>query len=137
MRYVIPLLFLVAPAHAWEFSPTPICTLSETTQDTKTEITFDGEIYTLRLTDPDGWPVAPIFAIQFAPNGPVISTSRHQVQGDTLIVSDSGFGNVLTGLENNQRAYAQTGSVIRPIDLTGATEPVRAFRACDPLPPSA
>lgn len=130
---------IAAPAQAWQFSPTPICTLSATEAATQTIITYDGATYTLRLTHPQGWPVGPdagVFSIAFAPNGPVISTSRHRVSGTTLSVSDSGFGNVLAGLSLNQTAIASVANVTRRIDLTGAAGPTEAFRQCRPAKPA-
>jgi len=121
-------------AAAWEFTPSPVCTLTDASSPTRLEITFDGEIYAMTLTHPDGWPDAAAFSIQFAPNGPFISTNRHQVVGPALSVSDSGFGNVLTGLEINTRAVAILGPLEREIDLNGARPAVEAFRACDPGP---
>ncbi|MEM9580735.1 MAG: excinuclease ABC subunit B, partial [Pseudomonadota bacterium] len=126
---------LPLPARAWEFSPSPVCRVSDASSPTVVEMTFDGQLYTLTLTHPDGWPAADVFSIQFAPRGPFISTSRHQISGATLSVSDVGFGNVLTGLEINEAAIAILGPLQRVVDLSGAAPAIRAFRECDPAPP--
>ncbi len=132
MRLIPVLLLLATPLHAWEFSPTPVCTLTDAKSGTV--LTYDGAVYDITLTRPGGWPLADVFAIRFAPVGPTISTSRHQVEGDTLRVEDRGFGNVLNGLELNTTATALTGDAALTIDLTGAAAPTRAFRACTPGP---
>ena len=131
MRVIAALLVLSSPAAAWEFSPTPICTL-ESAQGAK--VTYDGALYTIALTRDEGWPVPPIFSIRFDPFGPLISTPRHVISGDTLTVSDTGFGNVLSGLARNETATAILGDVSVRFDLTGAAEPTRAFRACEDTP---
>jgi hypothetical protein len=110
--------------------------VTDSRSQTGVEMTFDGSTYVLTLTHRDGWPDAPLFAIQFAPNGPFIQTGRHIVRGQSLSVSDSGFGNVLNGLEFNARAIVQLGQISRIIDLTGAAGPVQDFRACTPAAPS-
>ncbi|MEM7644123.1 MAG: excinuclease ABC subunit B [Pseudomonadota bacterium] len=121
------------PAWAWTFSPLPICTLEQATETGTTRVTFDPStgIYAIALTRPDGWPPAPVFSIRFEGGAPLtISTPRHVIDGATLTVTDRGFGNVLAGLEFNATATAILGETIFPMDLTGAAEPVRAFRAC-------
>jgi hypothetical protein len=131
MRFVFPLLLLTSPASAWEFSPSPICTLRHAQPDIAVEVTYDGALYAIHLTRPGRpWPEAPVFAIGFAPFGPTISTPRHQVDGDRLTVTDTGFGNVLRGLEGNAQAVAMLGSVQAGIDLSGAAPEVAEFRAC-------
>jgi hypothetical protein len=127
---------VASPALAWEFSQSALCTVTDSRSQTGVEMTFDGSTYVLTLTHRDGWPDAPLFAIQFAPNGPFIQTGRHIVRGQSLSVSDSGFGNVLNGLEFNARAIVQLGQISRIIDLTGAAGPVQDFRACTPAAPS-
>lgn len=134
IRLALLLAALATPGAAWEFSPSPICTLRSTSGDTETEVTYDGALYRIRLTHADGWPDSPIFSIRFAPTGPFISTDRHIVDGSTLEVSDTGFGNVLNGLQFNQSASALLDGLSREIDLTGAADPVAEFRDCKPLP---
>ncbi|WP_375265889.1 excinuclease ABC subunit B [Planktotalea sp.] len=119
-------------ADAWEFSPSPICTVTDNGSDTDLKLTYDGALYTLELTHPEGWTNAEIFAIRFAPNGPFIQTTLHQITGSTLSVSDTGFGNVLTGLQNNVIAQALLGETIHEIALDGAFDPVEKLKNCEP-----
>jgi hypothetical protein len=138
MRALVALAFVTAgfgpttDAHAWEFSTEPICTVTDAGSQTALKLTYDGTIYTLHLTHSDGWASADIFAIRFAPNGPFIQTTRHQINGTTLSVADTGFGNVLTGLQINQTAQAMLGETIRDITLEGAFKPVEKFKSCKP-----
>ncbi|MFL4468866.1 hypothetical protein ACERZ8_02895 [Tateyamaria armeniaca] len=137
MRHLIPLLLLTTPAHAWEFTPTPICTLTHTEARADVELTYDHttRLYAIKVTTPQAWPAAPAFSIRFdgaAPN--TISTQRHQTDGATLTVTDSGFGNVLDGLEFNTTATAFTQTAAVTVSLEGAAEPVQKFRACTTAP---
>lgn len=131
---VVALTLATAPAGAWRFDPLPICTLSDEGSPTSVTVTFDGNLYAIHLTHPDGWPDAPRFAIRFAPNGPQIATDRHRVEGRTLTVTDTGFGNVLNGLQSNGTATALIGGLARDIDLSGAASAVAAFRQCPEVP---
>ena len=121
-----------SPALAWDFSTSPICTVINRGSDTSLKLTFDGELYVLRLSHLEGWQNAKVFAIRFAPNGPFIQTTRHQIDGQTLSVSDAGFGNVLKGLQNNQVAQVLLGETVRDIDLSGAYTPFENFKNCKP-----
>ncbi|MEM6758599.1 MAG: hypothetical protein AAF601_03885 [Pseudomonadota bacterium] len=137
MRNFIALLLLCGPAYAWEFSPTPICTLSHSEGATQMVVTYDHAtaLYAVAVTTPDGWPDAPAFSIRFdGPQANVISTRRHVVAGNTLTVTDSGFGNVLDGLEFNLSATAFTQTAAAEVSLEGAAEPVQAFRGCVKTP---
>ncbi|MEP5081088.1 MAG: hypothetical protein ABJR46_06475 [Tateyamaria sp.] len=131
-------LFNVAlPAHAWEFTPTPICTLTHTEEAASVELTYDHStaLYSINVTTPQGWPTAPAFSIRFdGPQPGLISTARHQIVGDTISVSDSGFGNVLDGLEINTSATAFTETTSVTVSLDGAAEPVARFRGCTDAP---
>ncbi|MDA7428097.1 hypothetical protein PGB28_06485 [Primorskyibacter aestuariivivens] len=134
MRLFCLLALLATPAIAWEFSPTPICILRND-GNVATEVTYDGTLYAIHLTRADGWPTAPVFAIRFEGAAPLtISTSRHVIDGTTLTVTDRGFGNVLSGLQFNHTATALIGDLAVPIDLSGAADPVRAFRDCPGTP---
>mgnify|MGYP000046903108 FL=1 len=121
-----------SPALAWEFSISPICTVTDRGSDTGLKLTFDGELYALHLSHIEGWQNAEVFAIRFAPNGPFIQTTWHQIDGQTLSVSDAGFGNVLKGLQDNQVAQVLLGKTFRDIDLSGAYTPVENFKNCKP-----
>jgi hypothetical protein len=127
------LIALASPLSAWEFTPFPICTLARTA-DPQVTVTYDGATYALHITRPEGWPPADVFSLRFAPNGPTISTTRHSIDGNRLTVTDSGFGNVLNGLQFNTTAIALIGNIQQPIDLQGAAPAVEAFRNCRPAP---
>ena len=141
MRPLIALLLLLtSPALAWDFTPTPICTIAEDTADLSVRVTFDPsqpEPYAITLTRPDPWPVTETFGLRF--DGPVpltIGTDRHRLSPDgrTLTVTDTGFGNVLDGLALNGTATALAGATEVPFDLTGARPAVEAFRSCGVVP---
>lgn len=128
---------MATPGLAWDFTPVPICTLSAQTEKGEVQVTYDprASLYEIRLiyTEELGWSEAPFFEIEFiGTRGNVISTNRHSVteDGKTLSVNDTGFGNVLDGLEFNSTAQARSGPNTMEMSLAGAAEPVQAFRAC-------
>ncbi len=134
--FAVFLALLPFPALAWEFSPTPICTLSTSAEMGDVAVTFNrgsGE-YAINLTLLEiEWDPAPSFSILFVgPRGRQISTDRHVISSDgtSLSVTDTGFGNVLDGIEFNQAAQARAGDTEMIIPLAGAAEPLEAFRAC-------
>jgi len=136
MRLATVLFCLALPAHAWEFTATPVCTLSHDTPEASVTVTWDPrrtEPYAIAVTRAAPWAGAPVFSMRFdGPRGNTIVTDRH-VTGDagrTLTVTDRGFGNVLDGLEFNETATALLGEESVPFPLEGAADPVRAFRAC-------
>ena len=139
MRCVALLLLVASPASAWEFSQEPICTLSHQNPSAHITVTFEvnPSQYKLEITlnGPD-WSTAPSFGISFdGVQSLTIGTNRHVIQGSSLSVVDSGFGNVLNGLEFNQTATAFTSNRSVSFNLEGAAEPVRKFRACtEPSP---
>lgn len=133
MRSVLALLLTALPAAAWEFTSDPVCTLDHVEAETSVRLTYDYRtgLYAISVTHPGGWPSAPVYAIQFdGPRPLTISTDRHQVAGETITVTDTGFSNVLNGLEFNRRATAYTATAAAPFSLEGAAKPVQAFRAC-------
>jgi hypothetical protein len=135
MRLALALLLasLAAPATAWEFTPDPVCTLSGADPELAVRVTYDPRtaLYQIALTRAEGWPDAPRFAIAFADaTGLTITTDRHRVDGPTLSVSDTGFGNVLLGLESGGQAVALSGALALPFSLAGAAPEVARFRAC-------
>lgn len=137
MRSLIALLFFTTPAFAWEYTPTPICTLLHNEEGATVEVTYDHAtaLYAIAVTSPDGWPGAPAFSIRFDGARPnTISTTRHQTQANTLTVTDTGFGNVLDGLEFNATATAFTQTAAVTVSLDGAAGPVQRFRACTKAP---
>jgi hypothetical protein len=139
MRALMVLL-LATPAQAWDFTPTPICTIFEDTTDLAIRVTYDPsqpQPYAIALTRPDPWPTTETFGLRFdGPAGMTIGTDRHKLSGDgrTLTVADTGFGNVLDGLAFNATATALAGATEVPFDLTGARPAVEAFRACGLVP---
>jgi len=137
LTLVLSLTFLASPASAWDFSPLPICTLSAPVEGGEVQVTYDPDlnIYEIRLSFKDGrtWVPSPDFEIAFlGERSNTIGTNRHVIarDGTSLSVTDSGFGNVLDGLEFNSVAEARAGEVTMAIPLDGAAEPVQAFRAC-------
>lgn len=117
---------------AWEFRPLPICTLAQS-DEIDVAVTYDAarEEYAIVLTRDGGWPLRPRFSLRFDGANPLtISTDRHQINGDTLTVTDRGFGNVLKGMESNFVATAITGPLAVPITLAGAAPEVAKFREC-------
>lgn len=136
MRTVLAFLLLASPAAAWEFSASPICTLTDTSEAGEMTVTYDPAIteYTITVTLPDGtWPDAASFGMAFANDRPIsIQTDQHIISSDgrSITVKDRGFGNVLNGLEFNTRAYAMLGDTTVGIDLTGIGPAITAFRDC-------
>jgi len=129
-------LLAAAPATAWEFTATPVCTLSHDAGGSAWEVTYDPGpgLYAIAITLSEGvWPEAAVFSIGFeGGRSLIISTDRHVLSegGGTLTVTDRGFGNVLDGLEFNAAARAFTGDGEAIAELEGAAPEVQAFRAC-------
>jgi hypothetical protein len=65
-----------------------------------------------------------------------ISTDRHRLSNEnrTVSVIDSGFGNVLNGLQFNEFATIGLGTQLIDVPLIDAAGAVAKFRACDVLP---
>ncbi|MFY0692502.1 MAG: excinuclease ABC subunit B [Paracoccaceae bacterium] len=133
-------MLLAAPAYAWEAIPGPICTLAHDTSDASVRVTYDPRIpeYAISLSrSGTPWPDGPVFAIRFdGPRPLTITTDRHVLSDGqtTLTVTDSGFTNVLNGLQFNTTATALIGETALPLSLEGATPAVEAFRACTTAP---
>ena len=136
IRLAAILTCLGSAATAWEFSPLPICTLRHATDEADIVVTYDAALpeYTITITLRDGrWPDSARFSIAFAGGRDLtIGTDRHRLSPDrrALSVADTGFGNVLNGLEFNSTATAMAGDRRVTFPLTAAQEPVQAFRAC-------
>ncbi|WP_342076370.1 excinuclease ABC subunit B [Yoonia sp. SS1-5] len=136
MRLALAFLLSASPAAAWDFSPSPICTLTNTSEIGSVTVTYDARLpeYSIAITLADGrWPDAPVFGMAFDGDRPIsIQTDRQQISedGQTLTVTDRGFGNVLNGLEFNLLAMAQTGDRRVLIPLTGIGPAITAFRNC-------
>ena len=138
--FTLVIAFAATPATAWEFSPTPVCTLTHAGEAASLRITRDprlAEPYALTITREAGWADSQAFGMRFdGPKGLTIATDRHQLSEDrrSLTVTDRGFGNVLDGLEFNDIATAMAGPDAVSFDLAGAAGPVRAFRECGEAP---
>ncbi|MCK0149744.1 hypothetical protein MWU54_06900 [Marivita sp. S6314] len=134
--FLLPLLFSASAAQAWDFTPSPICTLFHQGEEMSVSVTFDpsNSEYAINLSREAGWPDADVFQIRFeGARRLTISTNRHVInQADTrtLTVTDRGFGNVLNGIKFNARAVAVLGDVEVPVSLDGAAPAVDAFRTC-------
>ena len=138
MRMVLILLCLASPAAAWEASRDgPVCLLAHTAKTGDVLISHDLRKtvpYAIQLRrDDTPWINGEVFAMRF--DGPMrftITTDRHQLtdDGQELAVTDSGFENVLRGLEENFIALATLGSQSMILPLTGAAPEVAKFRSC-------
>ncbi len=137
-RLIIPLLLtaLATPAFAWQSTTGETCALTHDTTDIRVHLTYDPDkpLYTLAINrKSDPWQQAPWFAMRFlGPNEITISTPKHALSDNdqTLNVADSGFGNVLDGLQFNQTALAFTQSQTVEISLKDAAPEVQKFRDC-------
>lgn len=141
MRFGLPLIGAVLsavawPALAWDFTPRPICTVTHETDSVAVRITFDSRtgLYAMDLTRSDAWQPAPSFAIRF--DGPMprtIVTDRqtYSEDGRTLTVTDTGFGNVLSGIEFSQMAVVMLGPFLDTLPTIGAAPSIQKFRACE------
>ena len=144
VRLILAALFatLAAPLHAWEARVEgPVCLLHYSDAEADVTVSYDPrreQPYGIALTRiGDAWSDAPVFAMRFdGPGGLTISTDRHTLSnGDaTLSVTDTGFGNVLRGLEANHVATALLGEKSMVLPLAGAAEEVARFRACATTP---
>jgi hypothetical protein len=134
MRYLVLFFLFPFQALAWEFSATPICTLFYETASAQIMVRFDPDQpeYQLDVTLKDtAWSDSPSFGMSFdGPRSLVIGTDRHVIDQNTLTVKDVGFGNVLNGLEFNQRATAFTQNLAVRFSLHDAAPAVRDFRDC-------
>ena len=135
MRLALLLTLFATAAPAWEFMPGQPCRLTHATPQAQVELTYDptGPLYTFTVTRAAPWPDAPSFGMRFdGPQGRIIGTDRHVLSNDqtALTVTDTGFGNVLDGLQYNHTATAFSGDTAVTVPLDGAAGPVAAFRAC-------
>lgn len=135
LRALVFVFFVSTPALAWEAQLGRVCELVHDEAGASVRVTYDPAIpqYAIAISLTRAWPDSPVFAMRFAgPRGNIISTDRHVLSGDraTLTVTDSGFGNVLNGLEFNDTATALLGDEAVPLSLDGAAPAVREFRAC-------
>lgn len=138
MKYIALLLAAAAaqPALAWQASvDTGSCLLSHGETSVDVELTFDPAVplYSITITRLDPWPTGGVFAMRFEGMQPIfIQTNRQSLSdgGRSLTVTDSGFGNVLDGLQFNETVQAILGDSVVEFTLEGAAPEVAAFRAC-------
>ncbi|MDW3223034.1 MAG: hypothetical protein R8G34_09160 [Paracoccaceae bacterium] len=136
MRFIVLILMIPNSAYAWEFTAGLPCRLTHQTSEVSLELTYDPTqpLYSISLTKTQAWPQAGIFEMRFdGPASLAISTERHALgaSGTRLTVTDTGFGNVLDGLQFNHTARVILGNVTVEIPLIGAADPVDAFRRCE------
>lgn len=134
MRFCLLLAILPLPVAAWDFTATPVCTLSHTTGRADVVVTYDPALpeYAISVTADVSWPIGR-FHMNFDGGLPIaISSDRHTLSPDgrTLTVRDRGFGNVLNGLEFNTTATARVGTTEVIFPMRGIGPPMTAFRAC-------
>ena len=138
MRTLVLFFLFTTPAAAWETSiQGPICVLSHEFDAAQVAVTHDPRSalpYAIQITRTGTtWTPAEIFAMRFeGPGRLTISTDRHQLteDGSSVSVADTGFGNVLDGLEFNNVANAVLGDQVLAIPLAGAAPEVARFRDC-------
>ena len=138
MRIFAVLLLFPLQVQAWEaYTEGPVCVLAHDTETHRTQVTHDprrAKPYEIDLIlDGAMWKPADVFSIHFeGPARLTISTTRHTLSRDqsTITAADTGFGNVLDGLEFNHTANAFLGDQALLINLTGAAPEVRRFRDC-------
>lgn len=138
MRLAALLALIAAPAAAWEASQIgPVCLLTEDTRAGSVRVSHDPRNalpYAIQLRrESDAWKDAPVFSIRFdGPGQLTISTDRHRMSDDNtkIIAADTGFGNVLKGLESNHTATALLGDQSLAFSLAGAAPEVAKFRSC-------
>jgi len=144
-------LALTSPAAAWEFTPGQPCLLthefhsSVANEDISVVLSYDpiAPLYSLSITRSGQFLPAAYFSMTFLlGERPIrIQTTHHSFSADrkTLTVEDSGFGNVLDGMQFNATVMAGLANDLTAgagryleIPLVGAADPVAAFRSCAP-----
>ncbi|SEQ01044.1 hypothetical protein SAMN05428995_102302 [Loktanella sp. DSM 29012] len=138
MRLLAAILLTCAAqsAAAWTFKADPICKMIQPTGGGSITVTYDpatGEYAMMLTLVTDHWVPSDRLTMAFIGARPFqISTDRHFLSdNDTrLTVTDTGFGNVLDGLQFNDVAQVRSGDQTMTIPLAGAAEAVAAFRNC-------
>lgn len=135
MRFLLLLLLTTGPAFAWDFDVVDgKCTLAHEEASGSVVVTFDPatNIYRISVARAEGpWQPAPVFSIRYDGAMPLtISTGNHVTDSLSVSVEDSGFGNVLNGLQYNSTATASLGGISVQFSLQGAAPEVEAFREC-------
>ncbi|MEL7115222.1 MAG: excinuclease ABC subunit B [Pseudomonadota bacterium] len=137
MRLALLLSVLATPAFAWDFTPRPVCTIWHEARAGEMKVTYDpsaDQPYAIAVTLADGaWPATTPYTITFqGMRSFTIATDRHQVieGGATVLAEDTGFDNVLNGLEFGLFARPALGRTALEFPLAGAAEAVAKFRDC-------
>lgn len=135
LRALTILLLTTSPTLAWEARSGPVCELIHNGESASVHVTYNQAVreYSIAITPDRPWSQGPVFAMRFEGTlNTTITTNRHVISdgGETLTVTDSGFGNVLNGLEFNSTATALLGDQSVVVTLNGAAPAVRDFRAC-------
>ncbi|QJF50100.1 hypothetical protein [Roseobacter ponti] len=135
MTRLLIFLMTASPAAAWEFTPGLPCVLRHASDTAAIELTYDPTqpLYTVTVSQSAPFDSAPLFSMSFEGDRPLqISTNRHMPSRDGLsvTVADRGFGNVLNGLQYNERVTATFGTADVSFSLAGAAPAVAAFRDC-------
>lgn len=121
---------------SWRFDETTACVITGETPETVVVVIHDYQAgrYTIAVSQTgQTWTPGPDLSIAFQGGRElVIGTDQHFLsdEGDVLMVTDRGFGNVLDGMQFNQRMTINTGEHIVKIDLNGAAAAVAEFRDC-------
>lgn len=136
MRLTLLLALLPLQAQAWTFTPGLICRLTHETPQARIELTYDpsAPLYSVTVTTKTPLPQTQFFTMTFiGPEGRTISTDRHSYgpDGRAVTAQDTGFGNVLDGLQFNNTAQAIIGDTTLTFPLKDAAEPTAKFRACE------
>lgn len=139
MRLSLLFALLAAPAAAWDFTPGLPCVLTHKTADAEIELTYDPTqpLYSVTVRPNAPFSGGAVFSMRFdGPTGMTISTDRHAISpdGSAVTVVDTGFGNVLNGLQFNTTATALLGDRTISFPLAGAAVPVAKFRVCKAEP---
>lgn len=135
IRALLALLLTASPTLAWEATSGRVCELQHDSQGASVLVTYDpaSAEYAIAVTSTRGWENDRVFAMRFdGPRRNTITTDRHTLSedGSTVTVTDSGFGNVLNGLEFNNIAVAVLGDQAVAVPLAGAAPAVQEFKAC-------
>ncbi|MEM9575868.1 MAG: hypothetical protein AAF999_02515 [Pseudomonadota bacterium] len=122
-------------AQAWDFTPGLPCVLRHKSGQAEIELTYDPTkpLYAVTVRREAPWSDHPVFAMRFDGAASLgISTDRHTLSRDgrSLTVEDTGFGNVLNGLQFNDTVTAILGDDTVQFSLAGAADPVADFRLC-------
>lgn len=109
MRLILLLILLPLQAQAWTFTPGLTCLLTHETSQAQIELTYDpaAPLYSITVTTQNPLPRSEIVSMTFiGPAGRTISTNQHSYGSDgrSVTAQDTGFGNVLDGLQFNQTA---------------------------------